>query len=65
MVDFSTAVSSRYYYGSTGRPPAGGASAATYYDLSVWQVVERLHIVLWLGNSRGEMRDSDARDFGL
>src|SRR6266436_9876906 len=61
MVDFSTAVSSGYY-GSTGRSPAGGVSAAAWHDSSVWQLVERLHTVLWVRNSRGEMRNSNARD---
>src|SRR3979409_1049382 len=63
MVDFSTAVSSGYY-GSPGRSPArrGWARADAEYASSVWQLIERLHAVLWVRNSRGEMRDSDRRD---
>jgi hypothetical protein len=48
MVDFSTAVSSAYY-GSTGRSPAGGLSAAVWHDL--WWLTERLHTVLRVRNS--------------
>src|SRR5207237_4823916 len=61
MVEFSTAVSSGYY-GSTGRVPAAGVNAAAS---SVWQLIERLHTVPWVRNSRGEMRDSDPRDSGF
>jgi hypothetical protein len=48
MIDFSIAVSSRYY-GAAGRSPAGGASAAVWKDFgtSWWQLARRVHTVLW------------------
>src|SRR5579862_8831302 len=65
IVDFSLAVSSGYC-GSTGRPPADGVRGAAWKDFgtSSWQLIERLHIVLWVRNSRGR-RSCDRRELGV